>query len=180
VLVVNLFGAPSCGKSTLALLIGGLLKTEHPHLASEVPDEVAKFLVYDEAPKALRCQPLIMGQQLWQIARCSGHADVVVTDSPILLSAVYGQEYGQDTPPSFLDVCHHYHCSFPTLNYLVERRHAFETKARVQNEEEAERIDRHIRTVLSACDVTYATVNSTWDHARRIVSDIVTKIEKSR
>lgn len=183
-LVVNLFGAPSCGKSTLALLIGGVLKTEHPYLASEVPNEVPKFLAYDgrkgEVPRNLRCQPFVMGQQLWQIARCEGHADVVITDSPVLLSAVYGKEYGQDIPDSFLDVCRHYHYAYKSMNYYVVRQHAYEEKARVTSEKDAARIDSHIKMVLSACDVTYETVKSSMDDAHRIVAQIVQQIEKSK
>lgn len=54
-LVVNLFGGPGSGKSALSFLLGGLLKTQHPDLCTEVPNETAKLLVYDEAHKAFGC-----------------------------------------------------------------------------------------------------------------------------
>ena len=121
-----------------------------------------------------------MGQQYWQIARCAGHADVVITDSPVLLSAVYGNEYGQDTPTAFTEVCHHYHCSFPSLNYYVDRQHAYENKARIQSEEESQHLEKRIKTMLSICNVTTETVNSDMNNARNVVRDIVRRLEFMR
>jgi energy-coupling factor transporter ATP-binding protein EcfA2 len=150
-LVVNLFGAPGAGKSTLALLVAGILKTKYPEFSTECPDEIAKLAVYDEAHKALRCQIYIAGRQHWQIARCEGHADIVVCDSPILLSPVYGE----DLPAAFFDVCVHYHNMYPSLNYFVTRRHAFESKARVHGEIDEAPISAKIEDTLKRGGVVY-------------------------
>lgn len=143
-LVVNLFGAPSSGKSTLALLVGGILKTQYPTICTEVPDEIAKLIAYDDSTKALKCQLYVAGKQFWQIARCDGHADVVVCDSPLLLSAVYGRLHGQNVPEQFAWTLKHFHDQYESLNYFVLRDHEFETKARVHTEQEAEIIQDNI------------------------------------
>lgn len=154
-----------------------MLKTQHPELCTEVPDEIAKLVVYDESAKALRCQLYIAGKQYWQIARCDGHADVVVCDSPLLLSAVYGTEYGQSVPDEFVNTLKYFHHRYPSLNYVVKRRHGYDERARVQTEHEAQRIDRKINTMLSVCDVKTNTVESTVGDATKIVNDIVRRIK---
>lgn len=168
-LVVNLFGAAGAGKSTLALLVAGILKTEYPHLTTECPDEFPKLLVYDEAHKAFGCQIYIAGRQQWQVARCAGHADIVVCDSPVLLSAVYGADTGQNLPEAFTEVCKHYHHTYPSLNYFVTRKHPFEARARLHTEGDEDRIGTAIRRVLDFVD--YEEAHSTWEDARRIAFD---------
>jgi energy-coupling factor transporter ATP-binding protein EcfA2 len=169
-LVINLFGAPGAGKSTLALLVAGLLKSQHPDLTVECPDEIAKLVVYDESPKVLRCQLYIAGRQFWQIARCEGHADVVVCDSPVLLSPVYGTEHGQSLPPAFFDVCAHYHAEFPSLNYFVMRAHQFETRARVHDQSDERRLENKISEALVRAKAPFRTTTSSFAEAQRIVA----------
>lgn len=170
-LVVNLFGAPGAGKSTLALLVAGLLKTYHPDLTTECPDEIAKIAVYDEAHKVLSCQINVAGRQYWQVARCQGHADVVVTDSPILLSVVYGTETVPPMPPEFAVVCKHYHDLLPSLSFYVERTHAFERRARIQNEEGAALLGEKIKTMLTRLAVPFRTVHSDLTVAAQIADE---------
>jgi energy-coupling factor transporter ATP-binding protein EcfA2 len=175
-LVVNLFGAPSSGKSTLALLVAGVLKTKYPHLTTECPDEIAKMAVYDGALKGFGCQIYVAGQQQWQVARCEGHADIVVCDSPIMLSWVYGTDQKQIVPNSFFDVARFYHNAFPSLNFHVKRNHAFETKARMHNESDAARLDASILKMLRTAEITAFPVTSTIEDAKRIAAMAVQTI----
>lgn len=159
-LIINLFGGPGSGKSTLALLVTGFLKTRHPTLTVECPGEVAKEVVYDGALKALDAQLYISGRQWWQVARCAGHADIVVTDSPILMSPVYGEECVPPMPASFHDVCKFHHDTFPSLNFFVQRAHAFEDRARAHDEAQSDRLSQRIQDRLDVCRIPYATTHS--------------------
>lgn len=179
-LVINLFGAPGAGKSTLALLVAGLLKSKHSDLTVECPDEIAKLAVYDESHKALRCQLYIAGRQFWQVARCEGHADIVVCDSPILLSPVYGTEYGQRVPPSFFDVCAYYHAAFPSLNYYVMRTHPFEKRARVHDESDERRLEDKISEALYRAKAPFRTTVSSFVEAERIAAEAAREARKQK
>lgn len=170
-MVVNLFGAPGSGKSTLALLTAGYLKVFHPDLTVECPDEIAKTKVYDEATKVLGCQIYTAGRQFWQVARCEGHADIVVCDSPILLSAVYGEMLEQPTPTSFRDVCLHYHTKHRSLNYFMVRQHRFESRARIHDETQAEAIAERIKAHLTFAKIPHEDVSSSVDTALTIAQD---------
>lgn len=169
-LVVNLFGAPGAGKSTLALLVASVLKTEHADLTTECPDEIAKLFVYEESHKALGCQLYIAGRQQWQIARCEGHADIVVCDGPVLLSTVYAGEDGKKVPPGFDQVCEFYHNQFPSSNWLVKRRHAFESRARIHGEEDEPRLHKKITEVMDSVIRNYNGTYSSPAQARIIAN----------
>ena len=80
-LVVNLFGGPCAGKSSLAAILFGRLKREH--YEAELAVEFAKDLAFENRRDALKCQIYVLGNQYWRIQRAfSGGAQIVVTDSP--------------------------------------------------------------------------------------------------
>lgn len=116
------------------------------------------MLYYDEAPKALKCQLYIAGLQQWQIERCENHVDLVICDSPVLLSSVYGEDTNQKLPQSFSDLCLHYHKKFPSLNYFIQRNHQFEDGARWHSESDEWRLTKKIKAALA--DIPHETVVS--------------------
>lgn len=177
-LIVNLFGAPSAGKSTLAMLVSGFLKTRHPQYTVEFPFEFTKGVVYDEAPKALNCQLYITGCQWWQIARCEGHADVVICDSPILMASVYGSLCDPPMPPEWHVICKQHHDHFPSINYFVERSHAFESKARAHSEAESDLLAEGIKSTLDSSGVKYTAVVSNESSAGTIAGRVASKLNK--
>ena len=66
-LVVNLFGGPGCGKSTVAALLFGKLKQHGVNC--EMALEYAKDKVWEESFKTLEDQIYIFGKQLHKIWR---------------------------------------------------------------------------------------------------------------
>lgn len=175
---MNLFGAPGAGKSSLALLISAYIKMRFPQFTVECPNEIAKMVYYDEAPKALKCQLYIAGLQQWQIERCEGHVDIVVCDSPVLLSSVYGDDTGQALPPSFHEICRHYHNKYPTLNYFIKRTHPFEEEGRFHKEADETRLMMRIREALVGID--YITTVSSETTASEIAVTATRRAELLR
>ena len=87
-LVVNLYGGPGCGKSTSAAYIFSQLKMRNK-VRAELVTEFAKDLTWEERHNALENQPYILGEQYRRMARLVDKVDVIITDSPLMLSAVY-------------------------------------------------------------------------------------------
>lgn len=177
-LIVNLFGGPGSGKSTLALLVTGMLKTRHPHLTVECPGEFAKEVVYDGALKALNAQLYISGRQWWRVAQCADHADIVVTDSPIMMSPVYGRRCNPPTPPEFDTVCRFHHDQFPSMNFFVHRIHAYEAKARVHDEEASKLVAAELKAHLLREKIEHENVQSTEAFAGYIADTAAWRAEK--
>ena len=93
-IVVNLFGGPGCGKSTGAAYIFAKLKMAGVN--AELVTEFAKDKTWERNSKALTCQPYVFGKQVYRIDRCADQVDVIVTDSPIVLSLLYNEDQNID------------------------------------------------------------------------------------
>lgn len=88
-IVVNLCGAPGAGKSTGAAYIFSKLKMAG--INAELVTEFAKDKVWEGSQAVFENQLYMLAKQYFRITRCENKVDVIVTDSPILLSLIYGQ-----------------------------------------------------------------------------------------
>jgi len=141
-LVVNLFGGPGTGKSTTAAGVFSLLKQRG--VLAELIQEYAKDKVWELSPNTLRNQIYIFGKQHHRLWRVVGQVDVLVTDSPLLLSLYYGHSLGAN----FAALVNQEHGKSRNLNIFLNRVKPFEQAGRLQNEKEATEIDRAIITIL--------------------------------
>lgn len=87
-IITNLFAGPATGKSTLAAELFAHLK--YSGLEAEYVQEGAKDLVWEKSFHRLEYQIGLFAEQHHRIHRLLGQVDVVVCDSPLLHSLVYG------------------------------------------------------------------------------------------
>src|SRR6185437_12338273 len=85
--IVNLFAGPGSGKSTTACGVHSLLKLHGVN--SEIATEYAKDVTWRKAQNILKDQVYVFGKQNHKIQYLEGQVDVVLSDSPTLLSLVY-------------------------------------------------------------------------------------------
>lgn len=167
-LVVNLFAGPGAGKSTMAYGLTSALKS-HKVLA-ELATEFAKDLVWEKRFTAMDCQPYVFGEQLFRLHRlAAAGVEVAVTDSPLLLSAIYGK-----TPAGFKDAVRAYHESFNSLNFYLVRNKPYDPRGRRQSEASARGVDSAVRDFLNNAAVPYSvtTGDSTGlSHVLGVVKD---------
>jgi hypothetical protein len=116
--------------------------------------EYAKDKVWENSLDVLDDQIYVFGKQLHRLNRLKGKVDVIITDSPILLSIIYNKEAS-----NYLDdlVIEQFH-KFNNLNYYVVRDESFNPKGRVQNHEESMEKDDEIKTLLNEHNISYTTV----------------------
>ena len=88
-IVVNLYGQPSCGKSTGAAYIFSQLKMRG--IDTELVTETAKDIVWEHNDTALTNQLYILGLHSQRFWRLRNQVRVIVTDSPILLTEIYNR-----------------------------------------------------------------------------------------
>jgi predicted ATPase len=144
-LVVNLLGGPGCGKSVLAAeLFAGLKKSG---LNVELVQEYAKGVTWDAVacggcsepvyPRKLGNQAYVTVKQFERQCRVDGQVDVIVTDTSLLLGAIYrGRGCGANFDRWLVEDLY---SEFWNLNLWLERgpEIPYETAGRKQNEEEA-------------------------------------------
>ncbi len=167
-LVINLFAGPGCGKSTTATGVFSLLKLHG--INAEYVSEFAKDLVWEERHKTLSDQYYIWGKQYHRMWRLRDDVDVIVTDSPLLLSILYGENVCDSFCKTVLET---FNSTFVNLNYFLGRIKPYNPKGRVQTEEEAKEIDRKTELMLLQHDVDYKTITGNIDGINEIVQDVL-------
>lgn len=151
-LVVNVFGGPGCGKSTMMASIFAELKWRG--IDCEMATEYAKDKVWEGSHAVLNDQFYVSGKQFHKLFRLQGNVDVVITDSPILL----GLYYGKNEPPEFKDIIMSKHKSFTNFNVLLERKKEYNSNGRMQTEEQAKEIDLLVEGLLNSISENYIKI----------------------
>lgn len=152
--VINLFGGPGCGKSTLAAGLFHELKMSG--INCEYVTEQAKNFTWEERKVTLACQPYIFAKQMRDIWRLRDKVDYVICDSPLLLSLIYINE--EDWPVEFIHYVIAQFNAFDNVNFLLKRKKDYNPVGRNQTEEEARNIDLQIKEMLELQNVDYISV----------------------
>ena len=151
-IVVNLFAGPGSGKSTTCA--GVFAKLKLAGINCEMALEYAKDKVWEESNKVLDDQIYVFGKQLHRIFRLKDKVDVVITDSPILLSIIYDKTRNK----YFSDLVLNQFNNFDNRNYFIERTTVYNPKGRLQTEDEAKEIDKVLLDLLKDCNIEYDSV----------------------
>jgi len=139
--VVNLFGPPSCGKSTIAAQLFSSLKRHN--VKTELVGEFAKELIYLGNETQLVNQVYIMGCQYRKQKDLQRHGiDVAVSDSPLLLQMVYCQ----DAPyyPEIRALAYKLDTEFQNVNIYIKRVKPYQIYGRAHTEAESDALGKKI------------------------------------
>jgi len=168
-LIVNLYAGPGAGKSSVRADIFKELKWDN--ISCEEAPEFAKELVWDESYKILENQIFVFANQHQRIFRLLDKVDVVITDSPILLSVFYGE--GKND--LLKDLIIGEYSKMNNLDIFLERTKPYNPVGRMQNEAQAKDIDAEIKNLLYKIPLTtgyFYTVKSD-KNAVTIIKDII-------
>ncbi len=141
-LVINLFGGPGTGKSTTAAGVFHHLKLLGVNC--EMALEYAKDKVWEDSAHVLDNQLYVFGKQFHRIWRLLGKVDIIVTDSPVLLSILYYE----DKNPFFPEMVVFEHSRLNNLDVLLGRVKKYNPAGRLQTEEKARALDDKIKGIL--------------------------------
>jgi len=163
--IINLFGGPGIGKSSIASGLTHQLKKRH--ISCDNPYEFPKELAWDKNTAAVKDQLYVIANQHRGITRSWGEVDYIVVDSPLLFAPVYKNFYS-DEPyyPSmfygkeFDDFIISLHNRYDNINILLQRDSSkFENKGRYQSLDEALVLDKLIKDTLDSYSQKYYTVD---------------------
>jgi hypothetical protein len=173
-LVVNLLAGPGSGKSTLASGIFFDLKMKNINV--ELTSEFCKDLVYEERHHTMLDQIYIFGKQFHRIFRLLGKVDVIITDSPLLLSSVYDSEKRETFKKFVLEE----HQKMWTYDVFIKRKKVYSPKGRSQTENEAKEIDKAIVDMLFDNNIPFETFEGTIEGKDLIVKKILLWLEHNK
>lgn len=171
-IIVNLFGGPGCGKSTGAAYVFSQLKMQG--INCELVTEYAKDKTWEHNMEALSNQAYVFGKQFYRISRCANQVDVIITDSPLLLSIIYNHDpvLGETFNQVVFDVFN----SYDNLNYLLTRTKPYNPVGRNQTEEESDCIRDEIRKLLRDRSINFVHITGDIDGYNYIVDSVLSYI----
>jgi hypothetical protein len=168
-ILVNLFGAPGAGKSTGAAYIFSQLKMRG--INAELVTEFAKDKVWEGSKAVFENQAYIFGKQYFRISRCADQVDVIVTDSPLLLSILYNND--EDLGGTFDAVVRKVAKKYNSKNYYLKRVKDYNPSGRFQTEEESDEIATELKRLLDREGVDYKVRRGDYIGYEQIVEDIM-------
>ena len=173
-IIVNLFGAPGAGKSTGAAYIFSKIKMAGVN--AELVTEFAKDKVWEESKEVFNNQIYIFGKQSFKISRVMNKVDVIITDSPIILSSFYNSdEIIQEELDALVMKTFN---SYNNMNYFIERVKPYQEKGRFQTEEESDQIADEVSTLLDEKEIDYEVIAGDTEGYDYIVKQILHKLGK--
>lgn len=168
-IVINLWGEPSSGKSTTTAGLFFLLKINKYKV--EQVGEVAKEYVWERRESAFGDQISIFAEQNRRLLRLEGHGlDFAITDSPLPLPILYKPDgYLKYFDPLVMEQFERYN----NVNYLLKRMSSFETIGRRHNEEEAAFMAAKMRGFMSEWDIPYTEIEANPSTPEAIMADLL-------
>lgn len=144
-IVLNFYGGPGTGKSTMTA--GVFAKLKWAGVNCEMALEYAKDIVWEGSLNKLSNQIYLFGKQHHRVFRLLGKVDVILTDSPIMLSLEYGQG---DHYKNFREFVLSEYNKLNNCDIFLQRTKGYNPAGRTQTLEEAMAIDERLKTILQS------------------------------
>lgn len=166
--IINLFGAPSAGKSTA--MLGLTYKMKIMGLSAENTPEFFKEMIFEDSrTENFGGQLYVLGEQNRRIARLNNKNDFAVTDCPLPLIGFYTKT---DYIKGFNEFVTNLFNSYDNFNYLIIRNHEFENEKRVHSEEQSISIEKELPLYLERLGIKYKLILSGDDLVDRLMLDL--------
>lgn len=169
-LIVSMISGPGSRKSTMTASVFAKLKWKNHNC--EYAGEYAKDKVWEESINVLNNQIYVFGKQHHRIWRLAQKVDIVLTDSPLLLSIIYDIE----KRPELEKLVVHEFNKYNNLCFFLKRKAIFNPAGRIQNEEESKQKDQEILELLNRQNIPYISVDGVEESVDIIVNEIENKL----
>lgn len=164
--IINIFGGPGIGKSTVAARLFCELKMMGKDV--ELVQEYAKDMVWENRSNILEDQLYIFAKQHRRLKRLVGKVEYIVTDSPITLGIEYMEEGNfESLKPLMLEA----HNSFNNANYMLNRQTKYNTIGRYHSEEQARELDEAFVKMLTDYQFPFVYVDTKDENAHTLILD---------
>jgi thymidylate kinase len=176
---VSIFGGESSGKSTAAAYLFSQLKIKG--YSVELVPEWVKTWAYEKRVIDKLDQCYVFAKQFrYEHRFLSNGVPLIITDSPVLLSAIYSHYFGYDSiSKNIKELCAEYEEEYPSFNILLDRGdNVFKEEGRYRNIEEALKIDRAIEYFLDQPEYAYKTIKLAYNDYEGMLREVESRLEK--
>lgn len=174
-IIVNLIGGPGVGKSIITAEIFAELKRRF--VSAEISPEYIKKKIREGSLKAVQSQIYIFGKQQYQLFTMKDEVDVIVTDSPFILSSIYDSSRCPELRKLIIREFNKYE----NMTYYIDRdtKVPYEQEGRYQDYEGAKEVDTTVKDFLFKNNIEYKVVLGIGQQTKDfIVNDIMKKLEE--
>lgn len=169
--VICLYGGPGTGKSTTAA--GLFFRLKKAGVNAELVREYVKDWVWEDRKIKETDQVYILAKQARKEQICFEGVDVIVTDSPIRLCAIYEKMITE--PPyvtpliiqKFEKEAQKQGVSY--IHVFLNRKKKYNPKGRLQNLEEAKELDKKLKSYLISENVNFIEVDADEKAPKKII-----------
>lgn len=176
-IVVNLYGGQGTGKSTT--MAGVFYYLKNHGVDCEMTPEFAKELVWEGRKETFQDELYLFAKQNHRLQRVNGKVDVVITDHPLLIGAVYNEYYkpikDSDWNNTFSDLIWFTYNQYNNVDFMLERVKPYNPNGRNETEEEARSFDTKFKEYLNGYGVGYTTVSAD-EHAAEVIGEKILKM----
>ena len=144
----------------------------------ELVTEFAKDKVWEKNNEALSNQIYIFAKQYYRITRCAEKVDVILTDSPLLLSPFYNKDPDIDEP--LKEIVFKINLKYDNLNYFLKRVKKYNPIGRLQSEAESNEYGMHIKDMMKSFGIKFKEIDGDLMSADIIVQDVVEKLGETQ
>ena len=150
--IINIFGAPGSGKSTL--MFGLLYHLKLLGIEVEGAHEYIKEKLYEGSPYPFHDQLYTYAKQNKKLNQLNGKVDFIITDSPSVQCVAYIEK----EPEVYTQMALDYFNQYDNLNIFLERTHKYQPSGRNQTEEQANVVGDKIRSMLDRLNIPYTVL----------------------
>ena len=177
-ILINLAGAPSTGKSTLASKIFSKLK--EMGLSAEYSPEYVKGWVYRGQKVRPYDQLFLCGREAYNQSQLFNKVDFAISDSPVYLTAFYhlyanGDNALREICKDFYDMAERLD-NVKVLNFYLPLRKEYKNKGRFHSKEQAIEIDHLLHSFLEVEGYEYTELNCPDSERLSVIIDKLSEV----
>ena len=171
-LIINIFGGPCLGKSTIAAALFAKMKIAG--ISVELVTEYAKGMTWQSSQKVLENQIYVFGKQHHYLTRPNQQVKVIITDSPILMSVTYDAK----KRATFKSLVIEEFKSMNNMNFLLNRIHKYDNIGRNQDESMAIIKDKEILDLLIEAEIPYIKIDPLEENLQLMVEMVQNRLKE--
>ena len=173
-IVVNFIAGPGTGKSTIAANVFAELKWFNVN--AELITKFVKDKVWENSLDVLKNQLYMFTKQYYRLQWAANYVDVVITDSPLVMSLVYGEKESD----AFKTLVMEKFMTHYNLNFFLKRKKPYNPVGRDQAEEKAMGLDNKLKSILEEYELPYMTFNGSPESVSGITEEILNVLALTR